>query len=129
MSKAMVFPDLPLDEFRICTFQQWKNKEVIHVALSLAYGMLFPLSAVRLATPNPFCVKDSLALLIIVYYAKRYGGLSRDGSVPSLLDKILQDATIYFLFLSTAHLLFLFFQIFAPVSDHRVALRSAAHDN
>ena len=125
----MVIPDLPFDEFRVCTFQQWKNKEVIHVALSLAYGMLFLLSTVRFPTSNPFWVKDSLVLLTIVYYAKRYGGLTRDGGVPSLLEKILQDATTYFLFLSTAHLLFVFFQIFAPVSDHRVGLRPAAHDN
>ena len=129
MSKATVVPDFPFDEFQICTFQQWKHKEVIYVALSLAYGMLFLLSTVRLPTSNPFCVIDSLALLIIVYSAKRYGGLSRDGGVPSLLDKILQDSTTYFLFLSTAHLLLLFFEVFAPVSDHHVDLRSVAHDN
>jgi hypothetical protein len=128
-SKAMVAPNLPFDEYRICAFQLWKNKEVIHVVLSLVYGTFFLLFHRPSPTSNPFLVKDALALLIIVYSAKRHnGGLARVGGVPSLLDKIRQDATIYFLVLSTGHLLFLFFEIFAPVSDHPVDLRSAAHD-
>ena len=123
----MVFPDLPLEEYRICTFQLWKHKEMIHVALSLSYGTFFPSSTTHPLTSNHFCVKDALALLFIVYTANRYRGLTRGGGVPSLLNKILQDATMYFLVLSTGHLLFLFFGVFAPVRDHRVDLRSIAH--
>ena len=124
----MVVPDLPFDEYRICAFQLWKREEIIPVALLLAYGTFFPLSAIRLPASNPFCVKDASALLIIVYSAKRHG-LTRVGGVPSLLDKVLQDATTYFLFLSTGHLFFLFFELFAVVSVHHVGLHSAAHDN
>ena len=38
----MIIPDLPFDEYWICTFQLWKNKEAIYVVLSLAYGTFFP---------------------------------------------------------------------------------------
>jgi hypothetical protein len=66
-----------------------------------------------------------MALFIIAYSAKRHaGGI---GGVPSLLKKILQDATMYFLVLSTSHLVFVFSEIFAPVSDHPAGLLSAAH--
>ena len=124
----MVFPDLPLEEYRVCTFQLWGSKEVIHPVLSLVYGTFIPLSTAYPPASNPFLVEDVLALFIIVYYTKRYGGLARVGGMPSLLDKIRQDATTYFLILSTGHLLFLFFEIFTPVSDLLVDLRSAAHD-
>ena len=76
----------------------------------------------------PFLVKDALALLIIVYSAKRhYGGLIRVGGVPPLLEKILQDATTYFLVLFTGQLLLVLCEIFAPVSDP-VSLWSTAHE-
>ena len=74
-------------------------------------------------------VKDALALFIIVYSAKRHcGGITSVGGVPSLLDKVRQGATVYFLILSTGHILFLLFQIFAPVSDRAADPRSVTHD-
>ena len=77
---------------------------------------------------NPFLIKDALALLIIVYSAKRHGrGLTRVGGAPSLLSKILHDATMYFLVISTGHLLLVLTDIFAPVSEP-VNLRSTAHN-
>ena len=88
----------------------------------------FLLSAAHTPVSNPFLVEDASALLIIVYSAKRhYGGLTRVGGVPSLLDKILQDATRYFLVLFTGHLLLVLCEFFAPVSDP-VNLRSAPYD-
>ena len=88
----------------------------------------FPLSAARTPASNTFLLGDALALVIIVYSAKRRdGGLTRVGGVPSLLDKILQDATTYFLVLFTGHLLLVLCEIFAPVSDP-VNLWSTAHD-
>jgi hypothetical protein len=129
MLKAMEVPDLPFDEYRVCSFQLWKHKEVTYVVLSLVYGTLFLLSPVYPPTSNPFCIKDALALLIIVYSAKRRNGgrgLARVGGVPSLLDKILQDATTYFLVLSTGHFFLLFFELFAPVSE-RTPCRLPSH--
>ena len=125
----MVFPDLPLDEYRICAYQLSKNREVIYVVLSLLYGTFFLLLTVHPPTFDPICVKDALALLIIVCSAKRRaGGLSRVGGVPSPLDKICQDVTTYFLVLFTGHTLCLFFEVFTPVSDP-VNLCSIPHDN
>ena len=70
-----------------------------------------------------------MALLIIVYSAKRHGGgLVRVGGMPNLLYKILRDATTYFLVLFTGHLLLVLFEVFAPVSDHPVDLGSITHD-
>ena len=125
----MVVPGIPLDEYRICTFQLWKNKEVIFVVLSLVHGTFFLLSTPHPSTSNTLWIEDALAMSIIVYSAKRRdGGLAPVGGAPSLLNTIRRNATTYFLFLSTGHLLFLFFQIFAPVSGHCVDFRSAAHD-
>ena len=95
------------------------------------FGVRYVLSVVHRSYPgiDPFSVEDSLALLIIVYSAKRrQGGLARVGGMPSLLEKILKDATTYFLVLSTGHLLLVLFQVLAPVSNHPVDLCSIAHD-
>ena len=124
----MVVPDLPFDAYWICTFQLWEHREVIYVVLSLVYGTLLLLSTVHPLTSNSFCVKDALALLIIIYSAKRYGDLTCGGGVPRLLGKVRQDATMYFLMLSTGHIIFLFFEIFAHVSDRPIDLYSAAHN-
>ena len=125
----MVFPDPPFDEYRFCTFQSWEIGEVTYIALSLAYGTLFLSSTAHTPASDPFLVKDALALLIIAYSAKRHdGGRTRVDCMPRLLDKILQDATAYFLVLSTGHLLMLFLEVFAPVSDRPIDPCSASHD-
>jgi hypothetical protein len=88
--------------------------------LSFVYGTFLPSFTAHTLAFNPFSVKDALALFFIVHSAKRRDGgrgLTRVGGVSSLLDKILKDATAYFLVLSTGHLLLLFFEIFAPVSE------------
>ena len=124
----MVFPDLPFDEYRNCTSQTSKYRGMAYVVLSLAYGTFFLLPTSSSPTPNTFCIKDVLALVIIAYSAKRRArGLAHVGGVPNLLDKILRDATTYFLVLTTGHILFLFFEVFAHVSDP-VNLCSTAHD-
>ena len=124
----MAVPNLPFDEYRACAFQSSKHREMAYVVFSLAYGTFLLLSTAHLQRSDAFCVKDVFASVIIVYSAKRYVGCpTRVGVVPSLLDKIREDATIYCLVVSTGHVLFLFFQVFAPVSDP-VNLRSTAHD-
>ena len=125
--KAIVIPDLPFDEYQICNFQPWDAGEVTYLALSLVYGTFFlRLSTAHAPASDSFLVKDALALLIVVYSAKSGG--ARVYGMPSLLNKILQDATTYFLVLSTGHLLLLFFEVFAPVNDRPVDLCSTAHD-
>ena len=129
ISEALVSPGFPLDGYQTCNFQPWKVGQVIYFMLSLVYGTFFPLCTDRTLASDPFSVEDSLALLIIVYSAKRHeGGLARVGGMPSLLEKIRQDATMYFLVLSTGHLLLVLFEVFAPVSSYPVDLGSITHD-
>ena len=102
---------------------------MIYFTLSLVYGTFFPSPSVYTLASDPFTIVDTLALLIIIYSAKRHaGGPARVGGVPSLLDKILQDATTYFLVLSTGHLLSLCFEVFSPVSNRPVDSCPAAYD-
>ena len=129
ISKALVFPGIPLDEYLTCNFQAWKTGEVMYFTLSFVYGAFFPSSTAHTLVSDSFSVKDTMALLSIVYSAKRrYGGLTRVGGVPRLFDKILQDATTYFLVLSTGHLVLLFFEIFPRVSNRPIGSCSTAHD-
>ena len=52
----------------------------------------------------------------------------RAHGIPSLLDNIVQGATTYFLVIFTGHLLLIFFELLAPVSDCPADLYSSAHD-
>ena len=61
-----------------------------------------------------FC-QDVSTFLIIVYSAKRRVRVRAQG-MPNLLDRIVRDATVYFLFIFAGHLLVIFFEFFAPVS-------------
>lgn len=51
----------------------------------------------------------------------------RAHGVKSLLDTIVEDATVYFLIIFICQLLVVFFQFLAPVSDHLADLCSSAH--
>ena len=124
----MVIPDLPFDEYQFCDLQLWNPGEETYLALSLVYGTFFlRFSTAHALTSDSFLVKDALAFFIIVYSARRTCRIRVDG-VPSLLDKILQDATTHFMVLYAGHLFLLFFRLFAPVSNHTVDLCSTAHD-
>lgn len=43
--------------------------------------------------------------------------MDRYPGIPSILDTILRDATVYFIFMFASQLLFQLFLFFAPVSD------------
>ncbi|KAF9643927.1 hypothetical protein BDM02DRAFT_3191081 [Thelephora ganbajun] len=90
---ALQVPDLPFDEYKVCFFHRWRTGEIIYIVLSLAY--------------------DASAFLLVIYSA-RHRGHTRAHGVPSLLDKIVQDATVYFLVIFGGHLLLIFFELFAP---------------
>ena len=87
-----------------------------------------PPFGVHIALTNPFFVKDTSAFLIIVYSAKHRGQMRASG-VPSILDRIVEDATVHFLVIFTAHLLLILFQLFAPVSNFSANLCSSTHHN
>jgi len=85
-------PDINLDPFKVCVFQPSKLEELVFVNAGVAF--------------------DALAFLMIFMAAKkpRYPG------VPSILDAILRDATIYFLLMFSCQIITDFFIIFAPDS-------------
>jgi hypothetical protein len=85
---------------------------------------LLPSVASRVLTTNLFLDKDTSAFVIIAYYAKGRGNMRARG-VPSLLDRIVEDATLYFLIIFTSQIFVISFEIFAAVSDHPVVLRSS----
>ena len=74
-----------------------------------------------------FFVKDAAAFFVIIYSAK-HRGIMRAHGVPSLLDKIVADATVYFLVISTGHFLLILFELVASVSDPPADLISPVHD-
>ena len=123
----MVIPDLPFDQFQFCVFRRWRAGEIAYYALSLLYGMSFPPLGIHIATTNPCFIKDSSAFLVIICSTSKHRGLLRAHGITSLLDKIVQGATVYFLVIFTGHLLVIFFELLAPVSDHPADLRYFAH--
>ena len=66
----------------------------------------------------PLCcgIADLFTFLIILVTA-RGPRTSRFPGIPTILDVILRDTTIYFLVMAAAQLLLLFSTIFAPVGD------------
>jgi len=93
LQPALKFPDLPFDEFNLCTFSRWRPGEILNTALSLAY--------------------DTLAFSIIIFSVERQH-LALIPGAPNLLEKLVHDATLYFLVIFSSHLLLIFFEFFAP---------------
>ena len=52
----------------------------------------------------------------------------RARGVPSLLDRIVEDATTYFLIIFVSQIFVISFEIFANVSHHPVVSRSSVND-
>jgi len=123
----MEIVDLPFDGFHFCVFQRWRTGEIAFNVLSLLYGMSFPSLGIHTVATNRSFIKDSSAFLIIIYSTK-HRALVRPRGMPSLLDNIVQGATAYFLIIFTGHLLLVFFELLAPVSDHPADLCSSTHD-
>ena len=75
--------------------------------------------------PTPF-IEDCAAFLVIVFSARKRGHMHAAG-VPSLLECIVKDATIYFLVVFGGQLLVIFFDLLAPVSGLSTDSLSSAH--
>jgi len=90
---APQFPPIPLDSFRYCSFGMKRYQEVILISLLLVY--------------------DLSAFSIIIWVARRRGDLGQS-KFPSLLDRIIKDATVYFIIIFTSNLIAESFVLFAP---------------
>ena len=64
--------------------------------------------------PSPTAV-DILAFRVILFAARRTG--TRHPGIPSLLDIILRDATLYLILTFTSQVCLLLFLLFTAVSD------------
>ena len=75
---------------------------------------------------QPPSIEDCAAFLVIAFSARKWGRAHAAG-VPSLLRNILEGATIYFLVVFAGQLLFIFFQLLAPVGDLSTDSFSSTH--
>ena len=67
---------------------------------------------------SPLCCDTAdLFTFLIILVTVRGPTTNRFPGVPSILDAILRDATVYFLLVATAQLLLFFSTLFAPVGD------------
>ena len=124
---AQQLPAIDLDPFKFCVSQSWKFGELVFINIAVAFGasltsdVVSPrvcLRASRSVFLTPWTPVDVLAFLSILIATKkprhpRYPG------IPSLLDAILRDATIYFILIVLCQVLFDVFVAFAPVSHPR----------
>lgn len=84
--------DINADVFRVCVFKLWKGGILIYYMTTMFF--------------------DVLAFSIVVFTAKKSRrGLPR---LPSILDSIVRDATLYFVLIFSAHLLSLLFLFSTP---------------
>jgi len=93
LEPALQFPDVPLEPFQLCVFNRWRPGELTSTAFSLLY--------------------DVLAFGIVVH-SSRQRSRERAYGMPNILDRIVRDATMYFMVIFTSHLLLIFFELFAP---------------
>ena len=76
----------------------------------------------RILSKNANVVTDFLAFLVIVVFTVK--ARSMGSRVPRILRAIIQDATVYFLFIFTSHLVFEMTLLFARVSTPPAGVRS-----
>ena len=110
--KAFQFPEIPLEEYRACAFQQWRPGEIAFIP----YGVFCPSIHPSFGIDQPPFIEDCAAFLVIVLSAGKRN-LAYAGGVPSILRGVVEGATIYFLVVFAGQLLFIFFELLAPVSD------------
>lgn len=90
---AVVWPAIDYDAFRLCFLKHTD----IQIIVSLTFSLVF----------------DFLVFVIIIWVGRRSTGFTRS-HVPSILDRIVRDATMYFLVIFTSHLIVECFLVFAP---------------
>lgn len=94
---AVVWPASGYDSYRLCLYN---NSEAQIIAI-LSFSLVF----------------DLLVFVTIIFVGHRTAGFTAAG-IPSLLDRIVKDATMYFLVIFTSHLVVEGFLIFAPKTYH-----------
>ena len=112
-----------MDAYRVCFPKRWKLGELVFAGITVAFGtsspnMIFTLGVLIRLTPQTSPrrgIIDLSAFLIILVTAR--GSRGRHGGIPSILDTIMRDATVYFLVMFVCQSVFFMFLFFAPVRD------------
>ncbi|KAF9648038.1 hypothetical protein BDM02DRAFT_3116104 [Thelephora ganbajun] len=86
-------PEIDLDAFKMCFYKRWQHGEISFTNLVIVF--------------------DLLTFAVIFVTAKRRG-TTRHLGIPSILDTILRDATLYFICMFIGQMWFVMFLWFAP---------------
>jgi hypothetical protein len=113
ISARRILP-VPLWVYGLCFFVRHRPLEIGFTAISLIYGEGFPRAFHPERDDDSDYPTDLLAFLLIVHLAVR--SEVHRVPIPSLLRTIVRDATYYFLFIFTSHLVLMLFLLFASVS-------------
>ena len=128
-SRSLVqsLPEIDLDAYRVCVPPKFRPGEVTFTSISFVFGTLLP-SDLRdnsdlrilihfMSRIYPRCGVADLLTFSIIFITARGPRTSRFPGIPTLLDAILRDATVYFLLIVASQLVLFFFVFLAPVCD------------
>jgi hypothetical protein len=113
-----VLPEINIDAFRICIYERWKLGELIFTNLVIAFGKSSIFNLRYDLTPCHGVI-DFFTFLVILTSTRRRE-TSRFPGIPSILDAILRDATVYYALVFVCQLVFEFFLLFAPVREDTI---------
>ncbi|KAF9646677.1 hypothetical protein BDM02DRAFT_3188645 [Thelephora ganbajun] len=115
-------PEIYLDVFKVCAYKRWRLGELIFVNMAISFGVSlssnlqlnFSSGTLMCLTPQSSYhgITDVLAFLIILVIAMRRR--SRYPGIPTLLDTILRDATVYFILIFFVQFLSELFMFVTP---------------
>ena len=116
-------PGMNLDVHNACI--PWDRRPAVFAFSSVSVALTTRLPALiylgspdvlRVSRPSVLCDIADLFTFLIIFVAARVPRTSRFPSIPTILDAILRDATVYFLVMAAAQLsLKLFSTLFSPV--------------
>ena len=128
-SRSLVqsLPEIDLDAYRVCVPPKFRPGELTFTSISLVFGTLLP-SDLRdnftlgvlmyfMSRTHIRCGIADLFVFLIILFTTRGPRTSRFPGIPSILDAILRDATVYFLLIVASQLVLFFFVFLAPVCD------------
>jgi len=126
-SRSLVqsLPEIDLDAYRVCIPPKFRPGEVTFTSISLVFGTLLPsdprynftlgVLMYLMSRTHLRCRIVDLFVFLIILVTARGPRTSRFPGIPSILDAILRDATVYFLLIVASQLVLFFFVFLAPV--------------
>ena len=107
----------------MCVFVQHRKLELIHSGISLLYGARSKFKVIPISTdfPKIMDTPDLLAFSLTIYFITR--SKKAGFKLTILLQTIAEDATQYFLFIFTSHLVLVLALAFGRVSTTALLFR------